>query len=120
MLKRNRLSLLALIFIVFAAYINTLSNQFVSDDIKYIQKSSIIQEFAFNKTSLQKIFLPAKNDIGTQLAGYIPLTTMTLGIDSMIYGLSPAGFHLTNIFIYILCIVSAYFFCMHISSQQSV
>jgi hypothetical protein len=43
------------------------------------------------------------------LGGLIPLTWMTLGLDYVIWGMDPAGYHLTSLVLHVLTALAFYF-----------
>jgi protein O-mannosyl-transferase len=48
------------------------------------------------------------------MGNYIPFTWMTFGLDYVIWGMNPAGYHLTNIFLHTANAVLFYFIALHL------
>jgi hypothetical protein len=48
------------------------------------------------------------------MAHYIPLTWMTLGLDYVIWGMNPAGYHLTNLLLHAANAVLFYFMALRV------
>lgn len=87
--------LLALTFIL---YIPSLSNPFIWDDEQFIYRNAYVQTFA-----VREIFTTNTVAGAGELSNYYrPLTTLSFAIDYQFWGLTPFGFHLTNILLHIL------------------
>lgn len=82
-------------------YINTLTNGFVFDDEVTIVNNVLIKSPA----NITKLFSYEYFTLSGE-ASYRPLVTFTYMIDYAVWGLTPAGYHLTNLLLHIL---SAYF-----------
>src|SRR3989454_8338269 len=52
----------------------------------------------------------------THMGHYIPLTWMTLGLDYLLWGLNPVGYHLTNLLLHAANAVILYFVALRILS----
>ena len=48
------------------------------------------------------------------MGNYIPLTWMTFGLDYIVWGMNPAGYHLTNILLHAANAVLFYFIALHL------
>src|SRR6516165_9003852 len=48
------------------------------------------------------------------MGNYIPLTWMTFGLDYVVWGMNPAGYHLTNILLHAANAVLFYFIALHL------
>ena len=48
------------------------------------------------------------------MGNYIPLTWMTFGLDYVVWGMNPAGYHLTNILLHAVNAVLFYFVALHL------
>src|SRR5213594_4219908 len=81
---------LVIAFSTFAAFLPTLQNQFVSwDDDKNFLENPHYRGLGW--TQLRWMWT-------TVLLGhYVPVSWMTLGIDYLIWGMNPTGYHLTNV-----------------------
>src|SRR6058998_3874473 len=83
---------LVIAFSTFAAFLPTLQNQFVSwDDDKNFLENPDYRGLAW--TNLRWMWT-------THLGHYIPLTWMTLGLDYLLWGMNPLGYHLTNLLLH--------------------
>ena len=89
------------ILFALACYLNTLSNQFVFDDIDIIALNPLVTSPA---PDLQKIFtshywqhLTPSGDL------YRPLVILSYAINHTIGGINPAGYHIVNLLLHALC-----------------
>src|SRR5438445_11253852 len=83
---------LLIAFITFAAFLPALQNQFVSwDDDKNFLDNPHYRGLGW--THLRWMWT-------THLGHYIPLTWMTLGLDYLLWGLNPVGYHLTSLILH--------------------
>ncbi len=100
------LSIILIIVLGFAAYGNSVKNEFIWDDGHLIENNPSIKSWA----GLPKIFT---EDLGAgsgrRYNFYRPLQTITYMIDHSIWKLDPRGYHLTNILLHIL--VALCLFC---------
>lgn len=89
---------LTIILVTFLVYYNSLSNEFVFDDESVIQNNQSI-------TSLENIpkFFTAEDGFHKVIGRYYrPVVSSSYAIDYYFWGLTPYGFHLTNIIIHIV------------------
>src|SRR5438034_7290 len=78
--------------VTFAAFLPTLQNQFVSwDDAENFLENPHYRGLGW--THLRWMWT-------THLGHYIPLTWMTLGLDYLLWGMNPVGYHLTNLLLH--------------------
>src|SRR5437667_2366884 len=83
---------LVIAFSTFAAFLPTLQNQLVSwDDDKNFLENPHYRGLGW--THLRWMWT-------THLGHYIPLTWMTLGLDYLLWGMNPVGYHLTNLLLH--------------------
>ncbi len=92
---------IALIIVAGAAcYGNSLGGSFVWDDAALVTNNTCIRGWS----NLPKIFT---KDLGAGIAMkssfYRPLQMLTYMMDYSLWGLNPAGYHLTNMLLHILC-----------------
>ena len=92
--KNHRIAISVLIFISAIPYINTLSNDFVFDDISHIVENRELRDPS-------NLFSFIQRPRGIK---YIILLT-----EYQIWGLNPFGYHLTNLILHALCTISLYF-----------
>jgi Tfp pilus assembly protein PilF len=86
-------SVLLIILVTFAVYANSVSGEFVIDDIAQIKNNKQITSFVY----LPKYF---RGGILEGIIQYRPLFLVTLLLEYKIWGLKPYGYHLTNIFLH--------------------
>lgn len=85
-----------------AAFLPTLENGFVNfDDIENFLNNRSYR--GLGPAQLKWMFTTL------HLGGLIPLTWMTLGLDYVIWGMDPAGYHLTSLVLHVLTAVVLYF-----------
>src|SRR2546428_2582737 len=78
--------------VTFAAFLPTLNNQFVDwDDQRNFLENPHYRGLAW--THLRWMWT-------THQGHYIPLTWMTLGLDYLLWGMNPVGYHLTNLLLH--------------------
>src|SRR5256712_5936822 len=84
---------LALALVTFAVFSSALSNDFVEWDDQ-VNLTGNEQYRGLGPTQLKYFFT-------TVLLGhYIPLTWLTFGLDYVLWGMTPTGYHLTNLLLY--------------------
>src|SRR5437899_1355081 len=83
---------LVIAFSTFAAFLPALQNQFVSwDDAENFLDNPHYRGLGWTHLSWMWT---------THLGHYIPLTWMTLGLDYLLWGMNPVGYHLTNLLLH--------------------
>src|SRR5437660_8824062 len=83
---------LVIAFSTFAAFLPALQNQFVSwDDAENFLDNHYYRGLGW--THLRWMWT-------THLGHYIPLTWMTLGLDYLLWGMNPVGYHLTSLLLH--------------------
>lgn len=102
--------------ICFAAYANTLSMNFVWDDLYQIKENSQIKSLK-NIPSMFMSEVWAGVEGGHRSPYYRPLFTISLAIDYFLWGENPSGFHLTNIILHFLATLVIYFLTARIASS---
>jgi hypothetical protein len=84
------------------AFLRTLENGFVNfDDIENFLNNQSYR--GVGPAQLRWTFTT------WNLGGLIPLTWMTLGLDYVIWGMDPAGYHLTSLVLHVLTALAFYF-----------
>src|SRR6184192_1796583 len=82
-----------IVVVTFAAFLPALHNQFVNwDDDKNFLENPHYRGLGW--THLRWMWRT------TQLGHYIPLTWMTFGLDYLLWGMNPLGYHLTNLLLH--------------------
>ena len=78
--------------VIFAAFLPALHNQFVNwDDDKNFLENPHYRGLGWTQLSWMWT---------THMGHYIPLTWMTLGLDYLLWGMNPVGYHLTNLLLH--------------------
>jgi protein O-mannosyl-transferase len=96
-LMKQRFAFLILFILGLVSYGFGLNNQFVWDDEQFIYKNQFVKTFA-----VKEIFTTNTIAGAGELSNYYrPLTTLSFAIDYSIWGLTPFGFHLTNLLLHI-------------------
>src|SRR5437867_2957474 len=94
-------------FSTFAAFLPTLHNQFVAwDDGKNFLDNPRYRGLAWSQLSWMWTTL--------HMGHYIPLTWMTLGLDYLLWGTNPVGYHLTSLLLHTTNGVVFYFLVLRI------
>jgi tetratricopeptide (TPR) repeat protein len=87
-------SCLIVALLTFLCFLNAISNDFTNwDDPVYVMDNDLIRGLSF--THIQGMFS------SFLLGHYHPLTVLSLALDYALYGLSPGGFHLTNVILHV-------------------
>src|SRR5256712_3914638 len=90
--------------VTFAAFLPTLQNQFVTwDDATNFLENAHYRGLGW--THIRWMWT-------THLGHYIPLTWMTLGLDYLLWGMNPVGYHLTSLLLHAANAV-VFFFVVH-------
>lgn len=85
-----------LALLAFVSYANTLGHGFVIDDASLISQSSVVQQLKW-----AEMLSPAH--------GYRPVRTFTYGLNFLLGGDDPFGYHLLNVIIHCLNVVLLFF-----------
>lgn len=88
--------------VVLAAYLPSLGNSFVSFD----DDANFVTNTAYRGLGLEQLRWMWTT---THMGHWIPLTWMTFGLDFELWGMSPAGYHLTNVLLHAGNAVLAFF-----------
>lgn len=98
---RERLPIYLILLVVFAVFLPTLKNGFVWDDYH-----NFVNNFNYRGLSPSNLhwMVTTFHD-----ANYHPLCWLTLGLDFVLWGMNPAGYHLTNLILHGLNAVLFYF-----------
>ncbi len=70
--------------------------QFTLDDFQFVSQNASIRSFSGALGSFDESFPPGQNDRGL----YRPLTNLSYALDYALWGLSPRGYHITNVLLY--------------------
>jgi tetratricopeptide (TPR) repeat protein len=108
----NRSQLVPLCFLVLIAvvlYINSLNNLFTNWDDGMIYSNTEVRSLSWE--NVLTIFTLKKG------ATYQPIRVLSYAIDYHFWKLNPLGYHITNIFFYILTCIMVYFTLLHLSGH---
>lgn len=111
-------NLLLIAIVSIAVYSNTLSMDFVSDDLTQIKENTLIR-------SLKNIpqFFTTEVWYGVkgynQTPYYRPTFTFSLAIDYFFWGEKPSGYHLTNVLLHMLAASAVYFLSLKILKNKT-
>ncbi len=96
-----RLLIILIAAVVVACYLPTLNGGFVWDD-----NANFIENINYRGLSLPHLYwmFTTYHD-----ANYHPLAWLTLGLDFVLWGMNPAGYHLTNIVLHVINSILFYF-----------
>jgi tetratricopeptide (TPR) repeat protein len=98
-LKKIWINIFILAVLGFIVYANSMSGEFVWDDEGLVKNNLHIRSLA----GLPKLFKESiYKGSGLETMFYRPLQMITYAVDYASWGLDPAGYHLTNIFLHIL------------------
>lgn len=95
-------AVVALALAVVLAYANTLRSEFVWDDEVLVKDNPTIRNFTYAPAA----FVSDLARTGQSSAAYYrPLQTISYMVDYRLWGLNPAGYHLTNLVLHFVCVV---------------
>ncbi|MBI3090426.1 MAG: hypothetical protein HYY96_07125 [Candidatus Tectomicrobia bacterium] len=94
-----------LLGLVAAAYGVSLRNGFVFDDATTIVENALLRDWR----SWPALFSPEYFRAAGE-ASYRPIVTLTYYLDSVLWGLNPTGFHLTNLLLHLAAVLLLYYF----------
>ena len=99
--------LLVVVLVTFSAFRSTLGSDFVNwDDPGLLLEN--LEYRGLGWTHLQWMFTT------TLLGHWVPLTWMTFGLDYVLWGMNPFGYHLTNLLLHIGAVVAFYFVALRL------
>ncbi|MGB2691690.1 MAG: hypothetical protein WBB48_07320 [Thermodesulfobacteriota bacterium] len=120
--NRNMVSIF-LFVLAFVVFIPSLSNDFVWDDVSYIQKKAGRLNFSKLGSELIVPELKSRSNAGKY---FRPVYQASLIVDNEIWNTSPFGFHLTNIILHSVSTVFLYFLVLlllkefHVQGRNSI
>jgi len=107
-LTAGRLTPAILLFLVsFALYLPSLKNDFVWDDVEVITKNNV----SFDASYITSVVVPDVNK-NKRASYYRPAIYISLVADRALWGLSPFGFHLSNLLFNSFSVVLFYFMAL--------
>jgi tetratricopeptide (TPR) repeat protein len=121
-LRRTPAKLLALVaLLAVAPYLNTLSNDFVFDDVDIVARNPIIRSLG----NIGTIFTTNYWNTGRTNEGaidptlYRPLTVFSYAIDHAFWGLNPGGYHLVNLLLHAAASLILFFIAADILGSRT-
>ncbi len=111
-----KLKVTILFLVAFGFYANSLSNEYALDDEAVIQSNEYVQK---GFSGIGKIFTNdayasyyKQNNSNQYLAGgrYRPLSIVLFAIEHQLWGESPGNRHVVNVLLYVLCVLSIFYF----------
>jgi len=98
---QTRLLIILIVSVAIACYLPTLNNGFVWDD-----DANFVENINYRGLSLSHLYwmFTTYHD-----ANYHPLAWLTLGLDFVLWGMNPVGYHLTNIGLHVINSILFYF-----------
>ncbi|MGB2630759.1 MAG: hypothetical protein WBD17_05990, partial [Candidatus Omnitrophota bacterium] len=114
-LRSAWLHLVLLALLTAGVYANSLGGDFVYDDKVMIVKYDLIKDIE----NFPRAFISATSLYGN-VNYYRPIQTVSYMIDYYLWGDWPPGFHLTNIFSHIVCVLLVYFFIGMLFKNKSL
>ncbi len=109
------LSLLLVFVVATFLYLNTLGNSFVWDDVFIVEYNPRIKDWDQLGKIFTGDFFPQKEE---RSGFYRPVTTLSFVADHSIWGLNPAGYHLSNVLLH--SVASALVFFLGYAILESV
>ena len=105
-----------MITVCLTVYFNTFSNQLVWDDQDTITKNIYIRDYK----NIPLFFTPYFwNELHPNPGQYRPLRTVSLSLDFRIWGLNPAGYHITNVLLHTFNVILVFCLVNIIVSKQN-
>ena len=113
-LKKELLPPVLLVLLVGVVFANTLLNQFVYDDKVFLVNNQFVKELK----NTPRFFTDPRAFSGDRdFMIYRPLAALSLSLDHWVWGLRPAGYHLTNIALHAINVLLVYWLVLSLSSM---
>ncbi len=110
--SQTRVLIVLIASVVFACYMPTLNNGFIWDDDVNFTENFNYRGLSFSH--LNWMFTTFHD------ANYHPLAWLTLGFDFVLWGMNPAGYHLTNLVLHVLNAVLFFFLIIEFLRLTSI
>jgi|GEM_PF-1685761 len=114
---KTRLLILFLVFAVSLVYMNAVFGKFVWDDQTIVVRNEAIKSFGNIAYIFSHDFAKMTNYNGNI---YRPMQELSYMWDCFLWGMYPAGFHLTNILLHIGCVLLLFYIVLPVSGSKSV
>jgi len=95
--------LLLLVLLTMLAYANTTRNEFLWDDHALVTNNSYIRNWRYLSLAFYDDLFHSRS--ATAVRYYRPLQTVTYIADYALWGLTPYGYHLTNLSLHLACVL---------------
>ncbi len=103
--RKNVFPIIVIALLGFTVYLNSLGNAFIWDDTQLVCNNAYIRSWGF----LPQIFSQHLGaGAGSRYSFYRPLQLITYVWDYSLWGLNPAGYHLTNVLCHIFAALCLY------------
>jgi tetratricopeptide (TPR) repeat protein len=103
-LKRAIVPLMALILLIAVAYGGSLGNGFVWDDETLIESNPVIRDLSRWTDYFSDPYSLSTDPVLSRM--YRPLQTLSFALDAALWGDWAGGFHLTSLFLHVLCCIA--------------
>ncbi len=98
----HKKAIVLLLFLTLCLYANSLNGRFLWDDHILIEKNPFIKVSSI-KGITHMFSYPPENKVE-----YLPLRDLSYAMDYSLWGLNPVGYHITNVILYSLTVVTVY------------
>lgn len=106
-------------FASFAVFANTLTMDFVSDDLYQIKDNTLIESLSnIPEIFTTEVWKGVKGG-GNITPYYRPLFTLSYAVDHLFWGKRPVGYHLTNVLLHLLVSVSVYVLSLKVLKSKA-
>jgi len=117
--KKYILSLAVIVILGFAAYANSLTGEFIWDDLAFVRDNELIRDWSnvgrvFSKDMAKSL---APGGGGVKYNFYRPLQMISLMADYSIWRLDTAGYHFTNTIFHILAALAIFWLITVLSND---
>ncbi len=90
----------AIALVTIIVYGRSVSGEFVSDDVQNVRDNELLRSLDWDHL---RGIVTSFDD-----ANYIPVKVLSLAVDTRLWGPAPAGFHVTNVILHVLCALLVY------------
>ena len=116
LIERKAFASLFLFFVSFGVFAFSLKNDFVWDDVQVIEKTY----YSFKASRIKSIIIPKIKRSQNLAPYYRPIIFISNVLDRSLWGISPFGFHLSNVVFYSISTVTFYFLMLIVFGEFSV
>jgi len=116
LIKRKAFASLFLFFVSFGVFAFSLKNDFVWDDVQVIEKSY----YSFKASRIKSIVIPKIKKSKNVAPYYRPVVFISIVLDRSLWGITPLGFHLSNVVVNSVSTVVFYFLVLFVLGEFGV